>query len=58
MPLFNFSLRPLDQVQPWGSAPDLSLSWFSLTDGCYWIDAGGEELLRFSDESLTKWPYH
>jgi hypothetical protein len=56
MPLLNFSLRPIDEVQPWGTAPDLSLSWFGLTDGCYWIDAGGEELFRFSNEALAKWP--
>ena len=56
MPLFNFSLRPLYEVQPWGTAPDLSLSWFGLTDGCYWIDAGGEELFRYWDEALAKWP--
>jgi hypothetical protein len=27
MPLFNFSLHPLDEVQPWGNAPNLSLHY-------------------------------
>jgi hypothetical protein len=57
MPLFNFSLRPIDEIQPWGTAPNPSLHWFGLTDGCYWIDAGGEELFRSSEEALAKWPH-
>jgi hypothetical protein len=42
---FRFELRPLDEVEPWGDDPP-SLSWFGLTDGWYWIEAGGHELLR------------
>jgi hypothetical protein len=44
---FRFELRPLDEVEPWGDDPP-SLSWFGLTDGWYWIEAGGHELLRRS----------
>ena len=29
--LFNFILRPLEDVQPWGSDPP-TLHWFGLTD--------------------------
>ncbi len=56
MPLFNFALRPVDEIEPWGTSPDLSLSWFGLTDGIYWIDAGGEPLFRYSDELVEGWP--
>jgi hypothetical protein len=41
---FHFELRPLDEVTPWGDPP--SLHWFGLTDGWYWIECGGHELLR------------
>ncbi len=41
---FRFELRPLDEVTPWGDPP--SLHWFGLTDGWYWIESGGHELLR------------
>ncbi len=41
---FRFELRPVDEVTPWGDPP--SLHWFGLTDGWYWIESGGHELLR------------
>lgn len=41
---FRFRLRPLDEVVPWGDPP--RLHWFGLTDGWYWIEADGYELLR------------
>ncbi|GIF42595.1 DUF5984 family protein [Actinoplanes xinjiangensis] len=41
---FRFELRALDEVEPWGDPP--SLHWFGLTDGWYWIEGGGHELLR------------
>ncbi len=56
MPLINFALRPVDEIEPWGTTPDLSLSWFGLTDGIYWIDAGGEQLFRYSDKLVESWP--
>jgi hypothetical protein len=41
---FRFELRPLNEVTPWGDPP--GLHWFGLTDGWYWIECGGHELLR------------
>ncbi|GIE36737.1 hypothetical protein Ait01nite_097820 [Actinoplanes italicus] len=38
-------MRPLDDAESWDGDPP-SLSWFGLTDGWYWIEAGGHELLR------------
>jgi hypothetical protein len=43
---FRFELTPLGQVQPWGA--DRRLHWFALTDGVYWIDLAGSELLRYA----------
>jgi hypothetical protein len=42
---FRFRLRPVTEISPWG--PERRLHWFGLTDGWYWIDAGGLELLRY-----------
>ncbi|GCD93672.1 DUF5984 family protein [Embleya hyalina] len=47
---FRFVLRPVAAVRPWGDeAP--RLGWFILTDGWYWIEAGGHELLRYADSA-------
>jgi hypothetical protein len=48
-PLFQFELRPLEQIQPWGEPEDPNLHWFGLTDGLYWIQAGGHRLFEYSD---------
>lgn len=50
--LFNFRLTPLEQVSPWGSEGELSLHWFGLSDGCYWLRAGDVELYRVSQTFL------
>lgn len=46
MPLFNFALRPLADIQPWRSAGGPSLSWFGLSDGWFWIALSGQEILH------------
>lgn len=55
--LFNFQLRPIHQVAPWGNEGDYSLSWFGLTDGWYWLKCGDEELFRYADSLLTSWKH-
>ncbi|MEU4679081.1 DUF5984 family protein [Micromonospora sp. NPDC023737] len=42
---FRFELYPLDEVSPWGSDQP-RLHWFALTEGWYWLEASGQELLR------------
>ncbi|WP_422741156.1 DUF5984 family protein [Micromonospora sp. WMMD754] len=42
---FRFALCPLDEVSPWGGDRP-TLHWFGLTEGWYWLEAGGRELLR------------
>lgn len=49
--LFNFELTPLDRIQPWGEPGRLSLHWFGLTNGRYWIEAGTEVLFKYSDHA-------
>jgi hypothetical protein len=47
-PLFQFELRALDQIQPWGAPEDPNLHWFGLTEGHYWIQAGEHKLFEYS----------
>jgi hypothetical protein len=53
-PLFQFELRPLDQIQPWGEPEDPNLHWFGLTDGLYWIQAGEHRLFEYSNIAQTR----
>ncbi|WP_405161775.1 DUF5984 family protein [Nocardia sp. NBC_01499] len=47
---FRFGLTPLGRVEPWGEQ-HRTLHWFALTEGWYYIDLGGHELLRLSERS-------
>jgi hypothetical protein len=50
---FRFRLRPIAEVSPWG--PDRQLHWFGLTDGWYWIEIDGLELLRATPQTVPGW---
>ncbi len=49
--LFEFELRPLDQVKPWGTPADPNLHWFGLTDGQFWIQVGEHRLFEYHQAS-------
>ena len=53
--LFNFKLRPVENITPWGRDNQLALHWFGLTGGWYWMDVGEDELFRYTDDILTLW---
>lgn len=53
-PLFQFELRPLDQIQPWGAPADPNLHWFGLTDGEYWIQAGEHRLFEYANPAQAR----
>jgi hypothetical protein len=55
MALFEFKLKPLREVMPWGQEPKLSLHWFGLTDGIYYMNVGEDQLFRSSKEILLHW---
>jgi hypothetical protein len=42
---FRFELYPLDEVSSWGGDQP-TLHWFGLTEGWYWLEIGGHQLLR------------
>jgi hypothetical protein len=46
--LFNFTLLPLQEIQPGNRGDERFLSWFRLTEGQYWIQAGQHALLEYS----------
>ncbi len=48
-PLFDFRLREIEQIVPWGTPGNETLSWFGLTDGWYWMALGGDELFRYRE---------
>jgi hypothetical protein len=51
---FEFELRPLAEVLPWGGDRP-TLHWFGLTSGWYWIRAQQCEFPRYSDEAVRNW---
>ena len=55
MPLFDFQLRPLDKVAPWGRPERPRLHWFGLTDGWYSIDVGRCRLFEYSEAIVKRW---
>jgi hypothetical protein len=55
--LINFELVPVEKIKPWGEPGELSLSWFGLTDGQYWIQAGESRLFEYSKHVRDQgWP--
>jgi hypothetical protein len=60
MSLFEFKLKNLSEVLPWGEEPDLYLHWFGLTDGIYYMNVGDEQLFRASTAVMEHWKkdYH
>jgi hypothetical protein len=47
--VIDFTLLPVAKVQPWGRQDNLSLHWFGLTDGQYWIEVGENKLFEYSE---------
>ncbi|MDA0832719.1 MAG: DUF5984 family protein [Planctomycetota bacterium] len=50
--LINFKLKPLHEIQPWDTEGTLSLHWFGLTDGEYWIEVGDSTLFEYNKHVL------
>ncbi|GAA6139686.1 hypothetical protein NBRC116583_34330 [Arenicella sp. 4NH20-0111] len=55
MALFEFKLKPLEEIIPWGEENNLYLSWFGLTDSNYYMNVGKEKLFEYSTELLRYW---
>ena len=48
---FHFDLLPIDEVAPWGSEEEPTLSWFGLTDGSYWVEVNDTVLFRYKTDA-------
>jgi flavodoxin len=55
MPLLNFKLKPLEEMDPFGREPNLNMHWFGLTDGDYWLTLGQTTLYEYSNEMMHLW---
>jgi len=55
MMLFNFQLRQINEISPFGYENQLSLHWYGLTDGWFWLHVGDDELFRFNDALINQW---
>lgn len=53
--LFDYYLKPVDEVSPWGEPNDLNISWFVFTEGSYRLNLGDVKLLNYSDEAINHW---
>lgn len=54
MALFEIKLKDLKDVDPWGTLENLSLHWFGLTDGFFFMNVGNEKLFCLSEEVLKQ----
>ena len=52
--IFEFELKPIEDIQPWGEFPNENLHWFGFTDGKYRLKVGDDYLLNYS-EDYTKY---
>jgi hypothetical protein len=50
VPIFNFALRPLPDLQPSPSRNGPRLDWRALSDGWLWLALGGQEIWRCEGE--------
>jgi hypothetical protein len=51
---FEFELRPVAEVPPWGGDTP-TLHWFGLTSGWYCMRGQDSEFLRYRDEAVRRW---
>ena len=55
MAQFDFDLKNVESVIPWGETGNQNLSWFALTDGAFRMNVGDQVLFRYSDAILAHW---
>ncbi len=53
MKLFQFEFKSVEEIVPWGSGEERSLSLFALTDGFFRMPVGEQVLFRYRDEILA-----
>ena len=53
----HYELKKPEEIIPWGEE-NKSLTWFGLTDGLLWIEAGDSTLYEYSDEALNHFGFN
>lgn len=53
--MINFKLKELEDILPIGQEPNLSTSWFWLTDGDLWLKFGDQTIYEYSTEAINHW---
>jgi hypothetical protein len=53
----DFSLSPIEEIQPWGDPGRQSLSWFGFSLGLYRLKFGEHLLLNYSDAVMSRWAH-
>jgi hypothetical protein len=53
--VINFKLREIDEILPAGQEPNLSISWFWLTDGDLWLKFGDQTIYEYTAEAINHW---
>jgi hypothetical protein len=61
--MINFKLKKFEEIVPIGQKPNLSLSWFWLTDADLYLTIGNNKIYEYSTEALShfghkKTPYN
>ncbi|MEH6631539.1 MAG: DUF5984 family protein [Halopseudomonas aestusnigri] len=55
MPLFDFTLKPFEDIDPFSDQGEPVLIWFGLTDAYYHVNVGDEQLFRYTPEIEEYW---
>ena len=55
MALFEFGLVQVEEIEPWGTGDDQSLTWFALTDGALRMPVGAQTLFEYTDAVWNHW---
>ena len=60
LPLFDFSLTPISDIEPWIENGRRTLHWFALSHGQYWINAGSARIFEPREGSADPaiWQYY
>lgn len=53
MALIHFKLKHPDNITPWGEGPDISMHWYGLTDGEYWLNVNKATIYEYTHEVLA-----
>lgn len=54
MKLFEFELKSLDLIEPFGTKEDYHLHWFGLSDGQFYINCKGQKVFKSTEKYIQE----